>query len=112
MNYIADKSLSKQEINYIIADCAIQMLLQQNNNKTRTENNYLKAYCNNNISFKSNNKLIDEFIDDKNNALNFIQNNPNFFKKYVYEKNEDILGLLYISLANLKLYFGTAIQND
>lgn len=95
-------NLSKQEIKYIIADCAIQLLLQKKQIKLDITKNFLYEYLNNNINLNSYNKLVNDLIDNKVFAINFVKHFPSLFKyKYVYEKNEDILGLLYISLSNL-----------
>lgn len=95
-------SLSDSEIKYIVADCAIQLLLQRKDFSPKIKNNFLYEYLNKNLSLNSYNSLIDDLIDKKECALKFIKNNPHIFSQnYVYEKNEDILGLLYISLSDL-----------
>ncbi len=103
LNYINEnkKTFSASEIKYIIADCALQLLVQCKKYNLDICGNYLCEFLNNNISLKQYNNLMDELIDNKNSALEFIKNNQNIFKNYKYEKNEDILGLLYISLSNL-----------
>lgn len=94
-------TLSIQEIKYIIADCAIQLLFQRYNISITTHKNYLKKYLENNITLGIYSKLIDDLIDDSNIAIKFLTQYPEIFKNYTYETNEDILGLLYISLSDL-----------
>lgn len=103
LKYITEQEiiLSEDEIKYIIADCAIQLILQCKNN-FKIEKNFLQEYLNKNIDFNSYNTFIDDLIKNKNEALKFIKNYSKIFQKhYVFEKNEDVLGLLYISLSNL-----------
>lgn len=77
----------KDEIQFLLAECALQFM-------NNTLENYLKS---DNI-----NTLIEDLISDRKNARAFINKNPELFKtEYVYEENEDILGLLYISLSNM-----------
>lgn len=94
--------LSEKEIKYIIADCAIQLLLQHQNNVSKTQKSLLEKYLNNNLNLNPYNNFIDDLIENKKDALKFIKENNEIFKiNYIYEKNEDILGLLYISLSSL-----------
>ena len=95
-------NLSESEKKYIISDCAIQLLLQKKQIKHTVSKLFLSSYLRKEINFNAYNSLIDDLIDDKKQALNFINNYPELFcNNYIYEKNEDILGLLYISLSNL-----------
>ena len=103
LDYIETEKLhfSEQEIKYIVADCAIQ-LLQHKSKISQIHESFLIGYLNNTISAGKFDKLIDDLIDNKNNAIKFIKKYPELFNnRYVYEKGEDILGLLYISLSNL-----------
>lgn len=102
LNHIFEKkySLTDEQIKYIIADCAIQLLVQSK----AIKNNYtcgLSAFLNHKISFGMFDFLIEDLIDNKDFAMEFVQKYPDLFLPYVYEKNEDILGLLYISLSDL-----------
>lgn len=103
LNYTStvDITLSEQEIKYIIADCAIQLFLQNNNCNTNIKNNYLIEYIESKIQLGKYSKLIDDLIDDKYHAVEFINKYPYFFKNYIHENNEDILGLLYMSLSDI-----------
>lgn len=93
--------LSEKEIRYILADCAIQLFLSKNSQNTICEN-FLSEYLNTNIDLGQFSLLIEDLLGNKENLSSFIKNNSEIFEyKYIYEKNEDILGLLYLSLSNL-----------
>lgn len=97
-----DISLSIENIRYILTDTAIQLYLSKNGINSPSEN-FLFEYINSNIDLGQFGLLIEDLLcKDKKNALEFLNANPSFFKyKYIYEKNEDILGLLFLSLSNL-----------
>lgn len=97
-----DISLSIENIRYLLADTAIQLYLSKNGINSPSEN-FLFEYLNSNIDLGQFGLLIEDLLcKDKRNALEFLNANPIFFKyKYIYEKNEDILGLLFLSLSNL-----------
>lgn len=83
----------------IIADCATQFVLK------RTENNdkgNIREYLNG--KYKSNPYiyLIDDLLHENPFVYGTIDIFPELFNfRYTYENNEDILGLLYISLKNI-----------
>lgn len=94
---------SDQEINYIVAECAIKLLCQTTI-KTNILNNqsHLFEFLNQNLNLKQYAQLIDDLIDSYDSALSFINTYPMLFNiAFIYEKKEDILGLLYISLKNI-----------
>lgn len=97
-----DISLSIENIRYILTDAAIQLYFSKNGINSPSEN-FLFEYINSNIDLGQFGLLIEDLLcKDKKKALEFLNANPSFFKyKYIYEKNEDILGLLFISLSNL-----------
>ena len=104
LDYIVENNitLSEKEISCVLADCAIQLFITKNKINFSCEN-YLSEYINSNIDLGAFHPLIDDLINDsKENIVSFVKNNPEIFQhKYIYEKKEDILGLLYISLSNL-----------
>ncbi len=80
--------LTKSEINLLIADCALKLM-----NKGKLVN-----YLESDHAFK----LVEDLIVDRKKAQSFINKHPELFEfEYIYEENEDILGLLYISLSNI-----------
>lgn len=97
-----DISLSIENIRYLLADTAIQLYLSKKRRNVPSEN-FLFEYLNSNIDLGQFGLLIEDLLcKDKKKALEFLKANPSFFKyKYIYERNEDILGLLFISLSNL-----------
>lgn len=97
-----DISLSIENIRYILTDAAIQLYFSKNRINSPSEN-FLFEYINSNIDLGQFGLLLEDLLcKDKKKALEFLNANPSFFKyKYIYEKNEDILGLLFISLSNL-----------
>lgn len=94
--------LDEKQIKYIIADCAIQLLLQSKNIKSDIGTNFLLNYLENKIDLDFYAPLIDFLVENKEKALQFIKKYPEIFSfKFLYEKNEDVLGLLYISCSNM-----------
>lgn len=96
---ISEKNLvlSIDEIKYLLAECAIQMYSDANRTVTSGLIDFLEQDIDD--CFK---KLVEDLITDKYNAESFIKNNPELFcHKFVYEPNEDVLGLLYLSLSDL-----------
>lgn len=94
--------LSLSQIQYIIADCTIQLFINKLKIDTKFCENYLEKYLNSKIDLGIYSALINDLIDNKNNAIDFLKNYPELFDtKYIYEKDEDILGLVYISLSNI-----------
>lgn len=97
-----DISLSIENIRYLLADTAIQLYFSKNGINSPSEN-FLFEYINSNIDLGQFGLLIEDLLcKNKKKALEFLKANPSFFKyKYIYERNEDILGLLFLSLSNL-----------
>lgn len=91
--------LKPSEIQYIIANYAINIILDKMNNKKYD----LKTYLSNNLDLKAFNPLIDDLIDNKQKALTFINKYPFLFDTELkYINSQDTLGLIYISLSSLK----------
>jgi len=89
-------------VKYITADCAIQLILQSKNLPCGIKQNFLLNYLENNIDLGIYAPLVEFFIKDKKDALACIKKYPHIFDfKFIYEQNEDILGLLYISCSNM-----------
>ena len=96
-------NLNSENIMYIIAECAIQLLLKRNTNTFSDDSkHFLLQYLNNKLFISKYSKLIDALIDNKEAAIAFCKKYPSLFNlNYKYEKNEDVLGLIYISCKNI-----------
>lgn len=96
-------NLSSENIMYIIAECAIQLLLKRNTNIFSDDSkHFLLQYLNDKLFISKYSKLIDALIDNKEAAIAFCKKYPSLFNlNYKYEKNEDVLGLIYISCKNI-----------
>lgn len=85
----------------IIADCAVQLILSRTNSTQLHGNifDYLEgAYHDHSYMF-----LVDDLLSKNACIMPTIQNYSELFNvHYVYEKHEDVLGLLYISLKNIE----------
>lgn len=82
--------LNKSIINILIAECSSR-LMKNIPLKTLIES------CQEGAE-----KLVFDLVDDKQKALDFINKYPELFDfDYVFEPNEDVLGLLYMSLSNM-----------
>lgn len=94
--------MTEQQINYILADCALKLLTQRLWINNQSENIFID-YLNNKLSQGNYNRLIEDLVNNREDALVFVKQYPEIFKiKYMYKKNEDILGLLYQSLSDIK----------
>lgn len=103
LDIIASKSieLTEEIIGYFLADCAIHFVFSKNNITHNSELSLFKEYITGNISIREC-TLIDELIINNKRALEFYYKHPFLFDfDYVYEKKEDVLGLIYISCKNI-----------
>ena len=101
LDYIEEQKIeiNNLAINTIIAECAIQLMLY---NTIPFTKNCLYQYLTGDISFDERNCLIDDLLEDNNLTLEFIKKYPDLFQvTYQFKENEDILGLLYLSIKNL-----------
>ncbi|MBR5578757.1 MAG: N-6 DNA methylase, partial [Lachnospiraceae bacterium] len=89
-------------IQLLVADCALHLFVHKNNLPITERKNLLLQFLNGNLSIGEYDKLVDALIDNKESAICFCQSYPLLFcTEYIYEANEDILGLLYISCKNI-----------
>lgn len=103
LNEIDSKSieLTEEIIGYFLADCAIHFVFSKNNIPHNSELSLFKEYITGNIAIREY-TLIDEMILNKECALEFYYKHPSLFDfDYIYEKKEDVLGLIYISCKNI-----------
>ncbi|MBD5402977.1 N-6 DNA methylase [bacterium] len=93
--------ISDEVIELLLAECALQLYAQREI-QNGFSSNLLFKYLIGELVLGSFGEFIDAFIRDKNAVLDFIEKYPELFSiKYIYEKNEDILGLLYLSTKNI-----------
>lgn len=89
--------LLEEDIFILVAECALQFLYNKN-----LTGSYLELYLKSEISLGVRKWLIDDFELDEKYSINFIKKYPKLFQfNYLYIKNEDTLGLIYISLKNV-----------
>lgn len=92
--------INEPAIRTLVAECAVQLFLHDT--IFSYAGSCLERYLNGSFDLNGYDFLIDDLITDKEVSLEFIHNNPDLFKiTYQYEKNEDVLGLLFISTKNL-----------
>lgn len=101
ISYIEERALEITDdiLCMVIAECAIQLILNKNNNKKSS--NCLSKYLHGEI--KNNTfPLVDSLICDYPHISNIADMYSDLLSiQYTYEAEEDILGLLYISLKNI-----------
>ena len=89
-------------IQYIVADCALHLFAQKNNLPYKNKKALLNKYLKSDITLGIYDELIQSLIEDSNQAKHFCETHPLLFSlDYLYEPNEDILGLIYISCKNI-----------
>lgn len=83
----------------IIADCALKLIVSQSGSELHKP--VLKSYLNGEYSPKPYTFLIDDLLREAEGVEDITDEYPEFFNvDYVYEKDVDVMGLLYISLKN------------
>ena len=98
---VAHIPLTENIIKYLIADCSIKLHLKKTNTLIHDTSRTFTDFLANKIHIKGK-ELIDDLIDDKDEATSFSLAHKSFFSiDYVYEENEDIPGLIYISCKNI-----------
>lgn len=94
--------LDEIKLQIILADCAVKLLAQKQKLKLRSQETALLDFIDSKISFGDKDSLVHDLILDKKLAKKWIQSSSELFRlSYVYEEQEDILGLLYISCKNI-----------
>jgi len=93
--------INDEIINYFVSDCALHLILSREKKSFSYQNSLFIDYLLGKINLRED-EFIDDLIDNKESAINFAQKYPSLFSfNYVYEENEDILGLIYISCKNI-----------
>ena len=94
--------LNMDVVQYIVADCALHLFSQKMDLDWQGQKSLLLKYLIKDIELPNYGSLIDALISDKQISLEFCKKHPIFFSQdYIYEPNEDILGLIYISCKNI-----------
>lgn len=99
-NYKID--LDVATIQLLVADCALHLFLSKKNSQIKEHNNVLLQFLLKELSIGNYDRLIFDLIENTDYAINFCKKYPLLFKlEYIYEANEDVLGLIYISCKNI-----------
>lgn len=89
-------------IQLLVADCALHLFAHKNGLQISENRNLLLQFLNDEFSIGEYDDLVRALIENKESAVCFCQTHPLIFSTdYVYETNEDILGLIYISCKNI-----------
>lgn len=89
-------------IQLLVADCALHLFSHKNNIQIVERKNLLLQFLQGNFSIGEYDKLIYDLIESKDFAIKFCMEHPLIFSmEYIYEVNEDVLGLIYISCKNI-----------
>ena len=89
-------------IQLLVADCTLHLFLSKNNVQIKEHNNLLLQFLLNKLSIGEYDRLISDLIENTESAINFCKKHPLLFNmEYIYESNEDVLGLIYISCKNI-----------
>ncbi|MBR5509297.1 MAG: N-6 DNA methylase [Lachnospiraceae bacterium] len=84
----------------LISECALQLIFSDI--PVKNSSIYLSNYIERKLPDNPLIFLIDDILQNCSNIPQILKEYPTLFNyRYVYEKNEDILGLLYISLSNI-----------
>ena len=95
-------ALNIETIQLLVADCALHLFSAKQKLHIEGSQNLLLRFLNNNFSIGEYDELIRYLIDNLDEAIKFCQNHPMLFNmEYIYESDEDILGLIYISCKNI-----------
>lgn len=86
----------------LVADCALRLFVSKQKMQIEYGKNLLLQFLDKEISIGEYDALIYSLIKDRAEAIHFCENNPLLFNMdYIYEPNEDVLGLIYISCKNI-----------
>ncbi|MGO5020923.1 TaqI-like C-terminal specificity domain-containing protein [Roseburia faecis] len=89
-------------IQLLVADCALHLFISKNNIQANEHNNVLLQFLLKELSIGEYDRLISDLIENTDFAISFCKKHPLLFNmEYIYEANEDVLGLIYISCKNI-----------
>lgn len=90
--------MSHVELQALLAECALQLIVQREQYTVSARTNLLVQYLHKEISINGYGFLIDDLITDKRKALAYAVRSPELFsKEYSYVESKDTLGALYLS---------------
>lgn len=94
--------MSEIELQVLLAECALQMIVQRERLMMPDRTNLLIQYINEKISLNGYEFLVDALLPDKGAAISYAMQNPKLFStEYFYKESEDVLGNLYLSCQNI-----------
>lgn len=94
--------LNSPIIQLLLADCALHLFTQKYGQTLSKCTDLLLHFLQGEFSIGEYDELINALVENKEFAIDFCQTHPLLFSiKYIYEPNEDILGLIYISCKNI-----------
>ena len=94
--------LDETKLQIILADCAVKLLAHKQKLTLYSPEQALLDFVNGKLSFGETDCLIHDLITDKKQLTKWIKEAKELFcLSYLYEEQEDILGLLYISCKNI-----------
>ena len=101
--YDLNLNLSLKELQYLIGDCFLHLYFQKNCSNYANENHLLEKVLSGTIKLSEPNNLFYSLFEDFPSCIEFCKKYPILFEnQYIYEVNEDLLGLIYISCKNMR----------
>lgn len=106
-----DVEPSEENIRILLAECAIQLCLGRMHDNKESKNyncnrqSFLLEYLNGKLFLGAYKCFIEDLLERLEHGVieDYIQTHPQLFQtQYIYEEQEDILGLLYLSVRNLR----------
>lgn len=90
--------LNEMKIRLILAECALQMIIQREEISGFSRTNVLIEYLKKGSSLHGYEFLIDDLLIEQKQAFSYLTQHPEFFSvAYQYQESEDLLGFIYIS---------------
>ena len=102
LTFEKDINLNTDTIQFLVANCALCLFANKQNQIVSKNENLLSLFLKGKVSIGKYDKLIVDLIHNKEEALLFSKEYSDMLKAdFIYEENEDILGLTYISCKNI-----------
>lgn len=95
--------LTTETMTLLLAECALQLICQCEKLPFPHRENLLRAYLHGKLEIGAYARLIDDLLHGTEDQTGFVSEQQLLFRiAYKYRENEDILGLLYISLKDIR----------